>query len=144
MTVSLGSLLPRMKTPFLLFFSHTVTDESYGINIGKIQSDEFLNPMNALGTNVMAYASWNVATLIGAIIGKFIYIDLKYLEGALPIMFVALLATQLKDKKHLLYAILSVGLTLIFMSFLSDKWPFLVTALIIPSIATLYELWRVR
>ena len=143
MCISLGSSLPKLKLPFLLLFSHTVTDESYGVNMAKIKEEEYLNPMNALGTNLMAYFSWILATLLGAYIGALVPIDLKYLAGALPIMFVALMSTQLKDRKHVLFALLAAVLTLLLMSVLPGKWPFLLTAIGVPTIATFYELQRI-
>ncbi len=139
MSVSLGSALPKLKISFLSLFAHTITDESFGVNIAKVKSEEFLQPMNVLGTNLASYAAWNVATLMGFCIGNILSIEFKYLAGALPIMFFALMATQLVGRLYVILAFSAALLTLILSVFLPGKWPFLLSSIIIPTLALVYE-----
>ncbi|MBI3016678.1 MAG: AzlC family ABC transporter permease [Deltaproteobacteria bacterium] len=144
MATSLGSALPNMRTPFLTLFAHLITDESYAINIGKVKLDEYLNPWNALGTSVTAFLTWNIATGIGYLAGSQIRVDFKYIEGALPVMFIALLGLQLKERKHWIFSGFSSLLTFLFMLLLPSKWPFLLTAILIPSAIVFYEQRKVQ
>lgn len=134
MGMSLGSQLPRCKKRFLIYLGHSLTDESFGMNISKPKP---LHLWNVFGTSTTAHAAWNIATLIGFLIGTQLRFDTKYFEGALPIMFVTLLGLQFKIKKDILMAILAAGLTYLLMSWLPGKWPFLLASLIVPTLGLL-------
>lgn len=144
MSISLGSSLPNLRTPFLAFFAHLITDETYAVNIGKVKSDEYLHPWNALGTSFISFLSWVAATGMGHIAGNLIPVDLKYIEGALPIMFISLLGLQLREIKHWIFSFISICLTFLFILTIVGKWPFLLAAIIIPTLGTIYEFWRTK
>lgn len=134
MGMSLGSKLPHCKKRFLIYLGHSLTDESFGMNISKPKP---LQPPNVLGTSITAHAAWSISTLIGFFIGTQLRFDMKYFEGALPIMFVTLLGLQFKIKKDVLMAIVAAGITYLLMSWLPGKWPFLLASLVVPTLGLL-------
>ena len=108
MATSLGTILPRLKLGPLVYLAQSVTDETYGVNIGKISNDgDKIDPLSVFGTNIVAHLSWIIPTWLGAWVGSRIDVDMNYLAGALPVMFAVLLALQLKDRLHLLLALLA-------------------------------------
>lgn len=142
MGMSLGDALPKIRPLLAAYLSQSITDETYGVNIIKTRDSAIIPPMNMLGTNVVAHASWVLATIIGAWLGNVIPIDSKYTSGALPIMFAVLLALQLKNLKHFVLAAMAIAFTVLFIQMFSGNWPFLVTALVVPTLATIYEVIR--
>jgi len=140
MGMSLGNALPRVRIPFLVYLGHTITDESFGVNIVKVSGDEKLQPMSMLGTNLVAHISWVAATFIGAWVGSYIPVKTEIAAAALPIMFVVLLGLQLTRVSHVILAIASAVLTMILMWSLPGNWPFLIAAVTIPTVATIYDL----
>lgn len=142
MTTSLGGALPRLNIPVLAYFAHTTTDETYGINISKTSCGADLEPMSVFGTNLMAHLSWTLSSILGAYIGNMIPVRIDYLSGALPIMFAMLLALQLKKPYHYILVLATIVLTLVFMRFIPGQWPFLVVALVVPTVATVFDEWR--
>lgn len=142
MGMSLGNALPKVNPLFAAYLSQSITDETYGMNITKIGNSEFIPPMNMLGTNVVAHASWILATIIGAWLGNVISIDSRYTSGALPVMFAALLGLQLRGPRHFVLATMAIVFTALFIQIFSGNWPFLIAALIVPTLATVYEAMR--
>ncbi len=142
MATSLGDALPKVRLPFLTYLAQSITDETFGMNIVKLDKEKNLHPMNVLGTNLLAHTSWVVATAIGAVLGNVIPIQPIYTAGALPIMFAVLLALQIKNVFHVILALFSIVLTVVLLKLLSGSWPFLITALIVPTLATIIEVKR--
>lgn len=138
MTTSLGGSLKYLNLPSLFYIAHTTTDETYGINIGKISGDEKLETASVFGTNIVAHLSWTVASVFGAWLGDFIPVNLEYLAGALPVMFAVLLGLQLKKIEHFILVIVTVLLTVLFIHLIPGQWPFLITVLIVPTLATVF------
>lgn len=135
MGMSLGSHLPRIKKRHLLYAAQSMTDETYGINIAKKE----LGLANMLGVSSTAHFAWSLGTAIGALAGNFIPLDMKYFSGALPVMFVTLLTLQIKTKEDFSLTMLAMFLTLVLMFFLPGKWPFLISALLIPTLALCFK-----
>lgn len=142
MGMSLGSVLPRVRLPFMVYLAHSITDESFGVNIVKVKGGGRLDPMDMFGTNLVAHASWVLATFIGAWIGIYIPVKTEAAGAALPIMFVVLLGLQLGNIRHVVLAISSAALTAFLMWHLPGNWPFLAAALAVPTVATIYHLAR--
>lgn len=136
MSMSLGHALPRTRKRFLLYIAHANTDETYGINITKRKPLAFAN---VLGTNFFSHLGWIGGTAVGAVAGSVIPIEMKYVEGILPLMFVALLGSQIRSGKDHVLTLLAGALTLAFLQIFPGKWPFLITALSLPTLALL---WR--
>ncbi len=137
MAMSLGSALPKVNIPFLTYLAHSITDESYGVNIVKIDGGKQLDPMDMFGTNLVTHASWVLATLLGAYIGNKLPVDVKIASAALPIMFAVLLALQMKGAAHVICAAAAAALTVVLMFWLPGNWSFIAAAVIVPTAATI-------
>ena len=145
MATSLGTSLPHVRLLSLTYLAQSITDETYGVNIGKVSNDgDTIDPLSMFGTNITAHLSWVVPTWIGAWVGSRIDVDMNYLTGALPVMFAVLLALQLKDRLHFLLAFLATVMTIGLIFVVPGNWPFLITALAIPTIATFFYEGRRR
>lgn len=142
MGMSLGSVLARTRLPFMVYLAHSITDESFGVNIVKVKGDEKLHPMSMFGTNLVAHVSWVAATLVGAWIGNRIPVQTEIAAAALPIMFVVLLALQLKAMKYAALAVLAAIATAILMWHMPGNWPFIIAAVVVPTLATFYDMVR--
>jgi 4-azaleucine resistance transporter AzlC len=139
MAMSLGNSMGKASAPLLAYIAHSTTDEAFGVNISKADGGSLVDPMDALGTNIITHASWVVATLVGAYLGGYIPAGTEVASAALPIMFAVLLALQIKGLVHVLCAVLAVAVTVLAMSYLPKNWSFLAAALVVPTIATIYE-----
>lgn len=142
MGMSLGGASSRIDPPLMAYITHSMTDESYGVNIIKASSGEKIGPIDMLGTNIVAHLSWVAATVVGAWAGNIIPIDTKCAEGALPIMFAVLLGLQFVKARFILWAAVAAIVTILLMQLLPDNWPFLVAALVVPTFATIYEVMK--
>lgn len=142
MGMSLGSVLARTRLPFMVYLAHSITDESFGVNIVKVKGDEKLYPMSMFGTNLVAHVSWVAATLLGAWIGNRIPVRTEIAAAALPIMFVVLLALQFRAMKYAALAILAAIATAILMWHVPGNWPFIIAAVVVPTLATFYDMVR--
>ncbi|MBU4484267.1 AzlC family ABC transporter permease [bacterium] len=139
MAMSLGDVLHRVKIPFLTYLAHSITDESYGVNIVKADDGKKLHSWNMFGTNLVAHVSWVLATYIGASLGKVLPVDEVYTSGALPIMFAVLLGMQFKKTIYLILALISMLFTIVLLRCFGGSWSFLITALVIPTVFTIYH-----
>lgn len=131
MSMSLGCSLEKCRKRFLIYLAHTNTDETYGVNIIK---EKPLHPNNLLGTNLTSHLAWIVGTALGALAGPFLPWSTKYFEALLPIMFAALLGTQIINKKDTAASFLSGLLTLILLFVMKGRWPFLIASLVAPAV----------
>lgn len=106
-------------------FGTLLTDESFGVLMTEIKNGREVNDAWLNGLNITAYLSWFFATLLGAVIGKWIPDPESLgLDYALVAMFIGLFVLQLenylvKGRKIvvILFAVLvSFYLSLFFMS----------------------------
>ncbi len=104
--LSLGRAIPltRGQRPVAAFL---LTDEAYGVTVAsRVQTFRFL-----LGTELSLFATWNLATLAGSLLGEAVRdpaalgIDLVF-----PIAFVALLVPLVRRRSELVVAVASGAL----------------------------------
>ncbi len=136
---SLTTQLPPLRRRQLGYFAHSITDESYGVNMMRAKHHGTLSYESALGTNVVAHFSWVMATWIGASFVHWITWDLSLFNGAIPVMFSSLLAFQVSKRQDWFWVIVSVMLTLPLLHFLPGQGAFLVTVLTVPTVAVWVE-----
>ena len=139
MGMTLGDRLPKVKVPLMAYLGHSITDETFGVNIVKASENRRIIPRDMLGTNVIAHLSWVLASFLGALVGNKIPIDTKIATAALPIMFAVLLGLQLKCREDIVVMISSAVVTVFFMHVIGGSWPFIVAAILIPTIATIFD-----
>lgn len=75
-------------------FAATVTDESFGVNLDKFQTDESWTCASAFGTNVCCMLSWATANALGCALGSVLDLPLAITSFAMTSIFICLLAAQ--------------------------------------------------
>lgn len=107
MTSSIAPYLKGWTLPELAVFCGELTDETFALHSTAFMSNP---PVKATVfiANITAHGIWVTGTILGLVAGRFIT-DVKplALDYALPALFVALLAFQVKERLHLIVAILS-------------------------------------
>lgn len=85
--------------PFLIF---GLTDETFSI-LSTMDVPEGLKPKHFyVGVTALDYLYWNIGTLLGAVLGSILTINLKGLDFTLTALFIVLFVEQLKDKAGLI------------------------------------------
>lgn len=75
-------------------FAATVTDESFGVNLDRFQTDATWTPAHAFGTNVCCMLSWASANALGCALGAILNLPLAITSFAMTSIFICLLAAQ--------------------------------------------------
>lgn len=117
-------------------FSHTLSDESFGINYSKFQTDEWTTS-EAIVTNLFNYSTWSLSTLAGGIIGSQIAINTLIMNYALIAMFLCMMVLQFVSKEHVIAGGVSVVLSVLFTIILKHNIA-LVLATVIASFVGYY------
>ncbi len=85
--------------PFLIF---GLTDETFSI-LSTMEVPEGIKPKHFyVGVTALDYLYWNIGTLLGAVLGSILTINLKGLDFTLTALFIVLFVEQLKDKAGLI------------------------------------------
>jgi 4-azaleucine resistance transporter AzlC len=137
---SLSTKLPPLRKRQLTYLAHSITDESYGVNMVRAQKQGTLDYASVMGTNIIAHTAWVLATWVGASCVQWITADLSFMNAALPLMFASLLAFQLSTMQDCAWAIFAGAITLVLMHFIPGQGAFLVTVLLVPTIGMLVDL----
>lgn len=75
------------------WFSATVTDESFGVNMQKFEQGGW-TPHRATFVNLFSQTSWTVSCVVGVFVGNAIGIPLAIAAFAMTSIFICLLVTQ--------------------------------------------------
>ncbi|KHD46254.1 AzlC family ABC transporter permease [Streptococcus hongkongensis] len=101
-----------------LFIGSLVTDESYGVLLGKARQTSYISSSWMHGNNLFSYVTWISATVIGALLGNVIPSPQLFgLDFALVAMFIGLFLSQFEAMtishriQTLLYILLGVTVT---------------------------------
>ena len=89
------------------FFTATVTDESYGVNIAKFKTGDW-SVGRALGVNLMSQSSWAISNVIGVLVGSLIDIPLPIASFAMTSIFICLLFTQKLTSENIIAAVMAI------------------------------------
>ncbi|MFC6315617.1 AzlC family ABC transporter permease [Lapidilactobacillus achengensis] len=99
-----------------IFLGTLLTDESFALGMNKLNFTQGRLNFPWFNTvNLLAYATWNIATLIGALIGNYIADPQQLgLDFAIIAMFIGLLYLQVSADRSLALSLqlLMIGLTL--------------------------------
>lgn len=106
MSSSLSIPVKGKNRALLTFFAHTVTDESFVVNMGKFNQGNW-SIRRAIMVNYTAYASWILSTVAGTITGQYIEENAFGMDYALTAMFICLLVLQLSSKRHMVIGLIS-------------------------------------
>ena len=143
------SVAPTFKKDSMLRnvgFGTLLTDETYGVAMTKLAQGQRLSANWMDGLNMTAYLSWIAASVIGAVVGKWIPNPESWgLDFALTAMFVALLILNLQSTPkgkvtHYLLLILYMGIAMfVLMNFLPGHLAVLISTLLVALIGVLTE-----
>ncbi len=128
MSASLSPFFKKVSSRIIPFVAWGVTDETYAISIGKFNARQ-ADYRYSLALNYTAYASWITGTVMGAFAGYIVPAALQSsLEFALYSMFVGLLILQLSNRLHMLIAVFSASMSIIFSRFMGGTWRHIIAA----------------
>ena len=95
------------------FFAATVTDESFGVNMDKFQTDPMWTPQHGLAVNLLSMTSWAVSNAVGCALGSLLNLPLVITAFAMTSIFICLLAGQtLTRKTGAVMAVSALGVAL--------------------------------
>lgn len=95
--------------PLAVLFAATVTDESFGVNMGRFASGEGWTLRRATAVNVMSMLSWGIANALGASVGPALAIPTTIMSFAMTSIFVCLLVGQPRSRVNVVVALASVA-----------------------------------
>ena len=110
-----------------LLVSQLIVDESWAVSQtggGRV------NRKMLIGSGSVLFCCWVGGTTIGVIGAEFVGDPAKFgLDAAFPALFLALLVTQLKDRKTVAVALLGAAIALTFVPFTATGVPLLLASL---------------
>ena len=116
MSSALAVYLRAAHRGLLALYAYGVTDESFAVNLPRFNARAW-NLSRALVVNHAANLTWFISTVTGGLFGQFIPEGAFGIDYALIAMFICLLIYQLRERIHLLTAVIAgitaVGLALV-------------------------------
>ena len=113
MSSSLAVHLQRLGVGSLSLYAYGVTDESFALNMILFRQEAW-DWRRALALNQTANLAWIASTVVGGYGGQFIPAGALGIDYALPAMFICLLVFQIRGRLHLLIAVFSGSLAVLF------------------------------
>lgn len=143
MSSSLSPYLRDLTGSRLSLFAYGITDESFALNMGRFQGANW-GWRQALIVNHSTNLTWILSTVAGAIGGQFIPAGAFGIDYALSAMFIALLVFQLRGIHHILVALFSGVLAVIFCLIIPGNSYILIAAFLSASTGLLLRktTWR--
>lgn len=97
MSLHATTLFPGLSLGQGLAIGSLITDESYGVLMGRALHEKTISPSWMHGNNIFSYLVWIVSTILGTILGSLIPSPEKFgMDFALIAMFIGLLVFQLE------------------------------------------------
>jgi 4-azaleucine resistance transporter AzlC len=106
MSSSLAARLRLSDKGWIALFGYGVTDESFALNLARFRSGGW-GWREALAVNHVSNLAWVVSTVIGGLFGALIPRGSFGIDYALVAMLLCLLVFQLRDRFHVLVALIS-------------------------------------
>lgn len=126
---SLSKFFKESSIPLILLFSHSLGDEAYAINYNQFQNHKWTQ-YQALATNLWAYLTWGMSTVVGGWIGSALTIDVTIMNYVLIAMFIALLMSQFVSKLFIFVGLLAGILSVILMELLHHNIALVIAAIL--------------
>ena len=125
----------------LALFAYEVTDESFALHSARYGRGDRSKPVSFL-INAIAHTSWVLAGFIGYLSGSAIP-DVKPLglDFALPAMFIALLAMQVRNGLHVFVAGFTGLASIALMQSGADRWSVIIATIIGATVGAGVESW---
>ena len=83
-----------VRKALALFFSATVTDETFGVNMDRYAQDPSWTAEDATAVNCLSRLSWASANCLGALVGSMVDIPTDISSFAMTSIFICLLVSQ--------------------------------------------------
>ena len=107
LSAAISPFLQGWRRSEIAAFAFELTDETFAIHSLRIASDK-QSKAEAFGINMTAQVGWVFGTWLGLMAGQYLSnIEPLALDYALPAMFLALIVLQIKDRIHIVVALLS-------------------------------------
>lgn len=141
MTASLSPHLKSWKKWQLGLFAYEVTDESFALHSARYGRGDTSKPISFM-VNAIAHVSWCIASWLGYMTGSAIP-DIKPLgvDYALPAMFIALLAMQVKNGLHVFVAGFTGIASIILVQAGADQWSVIIATILGATFGLGVETW---
>ncbi|MBT0651996.1 AzlC family ABC transporter permease [Geobacter luticola] len=102
--------LPRVNRWFLSLFAYGLTDESFAVNMARFRGEGW-DRWRALTVNQITNATWIGSTVAGVYVGNLIPAGAFGIDYALTAMFICLFTFQLRERIHVLTAVVAALLS---------------------------------
>ena len=144
MSAALAPHMQNWKNYQVAFFSYELTDESFGVHSLRFERGQN-QPTSTIAINMICQFAWVAGSLVGAVAGNLIE-DVRpfALDYALPAMFIALLVLQIKNRKHVLIAVLSGFASLILWMIGLTQWNVIIATVFTAALGAGIEVWLNR
>jgi len=129
MSSSMSGFIKKPSLPFTLIFSHTLADESFAINYNQFKNQEW-TANKALATNISAYLTWSLSTVVGGMLGSAWEIDTTIINYVLIAMFISLLVSQFVSKLYIFVGLTAGVLAVLFMILLQHTIALVIAAIL--------------
>ena len=141
MASAVAPFLKRWRKVELAAFAYELTDETFAVHATHFPSG-IPSKVEVFATNVTAQTAWVVGTVVGIVAGQGIT-DVKpfALDYALPAMFVALLALQIKNRIQLVVALLTGIFALVLFQTGLKQWNIIVATVVGATVGVVIEQW---
>lgn len=141
MTASLSPNLKSWKKWQLALFAYEITDESFALHSTRFSQEDNSKAVSFI-INTTAHVSWVLASWAGFLAGSAIP-DIKPLgvDYALPAMFIALLAMQVKNNLHILIAGFTGLAAIILVQAGADQWSVIIATVMGATLGAGVESW---
>ncbi len=143
MSSSLAVHLQRLGAGRLSLYAYGVTDESFALNMTRFREGAW-DWRRALALNQTANLAWILSTILGGYGGQFIPAGAFGIDYALPAMFICLLVFQIRDRLHVLIAVLSGLLAVAFSLFFPGNAYIVMASITAATLGVLLRRWGGR
>lgn len=96
-SAALAPYLERAPRPLAALFAATVTDESFGVNLGRFAGEDPWSAEQATVVNISSMLSWALANALGAAVGPALALPTTIMSFAMTSIFVCLLFSRRWD-----------------------------------------------
>lgn len=130
MSSSIAPFFKKKSVPFLMLYSHTLADESYALNYTQFRTDKEWSTDSALTTNLLAYSSWVLSTILGGYIGSAFAFNATIMNYVLIAMFICMLVSQFVSRIFVIVGLVAGVLSVLLMVLLNHNISLVIAAII--------------
>lgn len=108
-SASFAPYMAKVSKALSFLFAATVTDESFGVNLERYNSEEPWDERKATLVNLFSMSSWTLSNVAGALIGEAITVPIAIASFAMTSIFICLFMGQPKTRTNLIVAAFTVA-----------------------------------